>query len=150
MLIVLWKMEIPKILKDEIWDYCRLNNITNIDEFTMKLLRQGFTVEKFGATPSTVEKIVEKIVEKTVEVPIEKIVEKIVEVPVEKEVYITDDSEMQKLTKEIERLNNVIKITAENKDKAIEELAALEIEYKRLKLELEEEKKKKKTDIYGE
>ena len=70
-------MEIPKTLKDEIWDYCRLNNITNIDEFTMKLLRQGFTVEKFGATPSTVEKIVEKIVEKTVEVPIEKIVEKL-------------------------------------------------------------------------
>lgn len=72
MLIVLWTMEIPKVLKDEIWDYCRLNNITNIDEFTMKLLRQGFTVEKFGATPTTVEKVVEKIVEKTVEVPVEK------------------------------------------------------------------------------
>ncbi len=44
-------MEIPKQLKDDIWDYCRANNITNIDEFTVKLIRQGFTVEKFGATP---------------------------------------------------------------------------------------------------
>ena len=44
-------MEIPKQLKDDIWDYCRANNITNIDEFIVKLIRQGFTVEKFGATP---------------------------------------------------------------------------------------------------
>lgn len=41
-------MEIPKEIKDEIWNYCRVNNITNIDEFTIKLLKQGFTIEKFG------------------------------------------------------------------------------------------------------
>lgn len=45
-------MEIPKQLKDDIWDYCRANNITNIDEFIVKLIKQGFTIEKFGATPS--------------------------------------------------------------------------------------------------
>lgn len=44
-------MEIPKQLKDDIWDYCRVNSITNIDEFIVKLIRQGFTIEKFGATP---------------------------------------------------------------------------------------------------
>jgi hypothetical protein len=44
-------MEIPKQLKDDIWDYCRANNITNIDEFTVKLIRQGFTAEKYGSTP---------------------------------------------------------------------------------------------------
>ena len=44
-------MEIPKQLKDDIWDYCRANNITNIDEFTIKLIRQGFTAEKYGSTP---------------------------------------------------------------------------------------------------
>ena len=57
-------MEIPKELKDELWDYCRLNNITNIDEFTLKLLKQGYTIEKYGATPisNTIEKIVEKII----------------------------------------------------------------------------------------
>lgn len=61
-------MEIPKELNNEIWEYCRTNNITNIDEFTLKLLKQGFTTEKFGATPVT--KTVEKIVEKIVEVPV--------------------------------------------------------------------------------
>ena len=71
-------MDLPKNLKDEIWDYCRVNNIPNIDEFTLKLVKQGFTVEKFGATPTT--KVVEKEVEKIVEVPVEKIVEKIVRV----------------------------------------------------------------------
>jgi len=100
-------MEIPKTLKDEIWDYCRLNNVTNIDDFTMKLLKQGFTMEKFGATPTTREKIVEKIIEKIVEVPVDKIVEKIVEVQVEKEVYITDDSQTKKLTDEIDRLQKL-------------------------------------------
>jgi hypothetical protein len=68
-------MEIPTNLKDEIWNYCRVNNITNIDEFTLKLLKQGFTVEKYGATPVSNQKIIEKIVEKIVEVPVEKIVE---------------------------------------------------------------------------
>ena len=41
-------MIIPEILKKEINEYCRANNITNIDEFTIKILKQGFTVEKFG------------------------------------------------------------------------------------------------------
>ena len=139
-------MEVNKELNDEIWNYCRANNITNIDEFMLKCLKQGFTSEKFGATPTTKEKIVEKEVEKIVEVPIEKIVE----VFVEKEVFITDNKEMKKLTKEIDKLNGIIKTTGEDKDKAISELAALEIEHKKLKIELEQEKKKKKTDLYGE
>jgi len=143
-------MEVNKELNDEIWNYCRANNITNIDEFMLKCLKQGFTVEKFGATPTIKEKIVEKEVEKIVEVPVEKIVEKIVEVPVEKEVYITDNKEMQKLTKEIERLNKNVKLVAEAKDKALDELAEKEIELKKVKLELEQEKNKKKTDFYGE
>ena len=56
-------MEIPKELKNDIWDYCRANNITNIDNFTLKCLKQGFSVERYGATPvtRTIEKEVEKI-----------------------------------------------------------------------------------------
>ena len=95
-------MDIPKKLQDEIWDYCRANNISNIDEFTGKMLVNGFNVEKYGNVPFShniepeviekeVIKEVEKIVEKEVikEVPVEvikeveKIVEKKVEVPVE-------------------------------------------------------------------
>lgn len=85
-------MEIPKILKDEIWDFCRVNNIPNIDEFVIKLVKQGFTIEKYGATPET--RVKEKIVEKIVEVPVEKIVEKIV----------TNDEETKKLAIENDRL----------------------------------------------
>ena len=69
-------MEIPKELKNDIWDYCRANNITNIDDFTLKCLKQGFSVGRYGATPVT--RTIEKEVEKIVEVPVEKIVEKIV------------------------------------------------------------------------
>jgi hypothetical protein len=83
-------MDIPKDLKNEIFDYCRENDITNIDNFLLRLLKQGFTIEKFGSTPVTKIK--------------EKIVEKIVEVPVEKNVYLTDDAEISILT---EKINNL-------------------------------------------
>jgi hypothetical protein len=63
-------MEIPKELNNEIWEYCRANNITNIDEFILKLIKQGFTSEKFGSTPVTKTIEVEKVVEKIIEVPI--------------------------------------------------------------------------------
>ncbi len=57
-------MDIPKMINDEIWEYCRLNKITNIDEFIIKLVKQGFTIEKYGATPKA--QVVERIVEKVI------------------------------------------------------------------------------------
>jgi len=122
-------MEIPKDLNNEIWDYCRLNNITSIDTFMLKLIKQGFTVEKYGATP--VEK--EKIVEKIVEVEVEKIVEKIVEVPVE---MVNED--MSKLLKE-----NIL-LVEEQKS----EIQSLNLQIENLKKELEAQKNRR--DIYGE
>jgi hypothetical protein len=136
-------MEIPKLLKDEIWDYCRLNNITNIDDFTIKLVKQGFTIEKFGATPTTTEKIVEKIIEVDKIIEVEKIVEKIVEVPVEKEVYVTDDTNIKQFTEEITRLE-------QERDKYKEESAHWQTERHATLQLLEIEKKKNKLDIYGE
>ena len=132
-------MDLPKNLKDEIWDYCRLNNIPNIDEFTLKLIKQGFTMEKYGATPAPreiiVEKIVEKIIEKIVEVPVEKVVEKIVEIS-------TIDPTMS------ESMKNHIKTIGELRDKL---LAEVDIS-KQLREELENEKNKNKNkkDLYGE
>ena len=143
-------MEISKTLKDEIWDYCRINSITNIDDFTMKLLKQGFTIEKFGATPIANEKIIEKIVEKIVEVPVEKIIEKIIEISVEKEVFITDDSHTKKLTDEISRLEKLEETNKNNLETIIKTNTELGDKIKSLEKELDEEKKKKKTDIYGE
>lgn len=76
-------MEIPKKINDEIWDYCRANQISNIDEFMLKLLKQGFSTEKYGATPMK-----NTVIEKIVEVPVEKIVEKVIEVPIN----VTDEA----------------------------------------------------------
>ena len=128
-----YQMEIPKNLKDEIWDYCRVNNISNIDEFTIKLVRQGFTVEKFGATPST--KIIEKEVERIVEVIKEVKVEVIKEVPI-----TMVDTELS------ESLKNYIELHEQCRK---EMLKAVDIS-EALRKELAEEKNKKKKDIYGE
>ena len=126
-------MEIPKELNNEIWDYCRTNNITNIDEFTLKLLKQGFTIEKYGSTPMVTTK--EKIVEKIVEVPVEKIVEKIVEVPV----TMVDDEISENLKKYIKLYEDI----------QIELTKASDLS-EQLKKELAAEKLKNKKDIYGE
>jgi len=126
-------MELPKDLKEDIWEYCKLNDITNIDEFTTKLVRQGFTIEKFGATPTT--KIVEKIIEKIVEVPVEKIVERTIEVPIN-----IVDTELE------EKIKNYIKDIEDSKAKLFEVTNLNSV----LQKELDEEKAKKKRDIYGE
>ena len=107
-------MELPKELKDEIWEYCRLNDITDLNAFMVRMLRQGYNIEKYGATPfkmgkgepeiiekeiikevpveviKEVEKIIEKEIVREVPVEVEKIVEVIKEVPVEviKEVIV--------------------------------------------------------------
>ena len=136
-------MDLPKELKEEIWEYCRLNDIMNIEEFTIKLVKQGFTAEKFGATPTT--RTVEKIVEKIVEVPVEKIVEKIVEieVPVEKQVYITDDSQVLELSRNI-------KLLEEERDTYKKDAAHFQKEWNDTLQKLEIEQKKNKRDFYGE
>ena len=89
------------ILDNEFVQYCQLNNITNIDKQAQETFNRGFSLLKYGETPSgnsiIKEVIKEVIVEKEVivdreirvpyevikEVPIEKIVEVIKEVPVE-------------------------------------------------------------------
>jgi hypothetical protein len=44
-------MELPNNLLKEITDYCVLNNIENVDEFIINLIKQGFTVAKYGLAP---------------------------------------------------------------------------------------------------
>jgi hypothetical protein len=177
-------MEIPKKIKDEIWEYCRLNDIPNIDDFIVKMIRQGYTAEKFGSTPvgEGGVKEVEKIVEVIKEVTVDKIVEVIKEVPiervVEKEIYITDDEQVKKLTTKIFQLEqkiieeeknfSTIKTEMENnfhneKDVTLDihkrkisdlndKMSQLEGDILKLNVELEVEKKKngKGEDIYGD
>ena len=154
-------MEIPKKVMDEIWDYCRANGIPNIDDFILKMVSQGLTIEKYGAAPAPREKIVEKVVEKIVEVPVEKIVEVEVEVEkiIEKEVFVSDDSEMINLTSRISKLESTILTNTKSykeKYKELDDAHKKEIESKdeiinQLRNELEVEKNKSiKRDIYGE
>ena len=114
-------MEIPKDLSNDIWDFCRNNNITNIDDFTLKLLKQGFTSEKFGSTPMITTK--------------EKIVEKIVEVPV----TMVDDEVSENLKKYIKLYEE----TQSKLNNALNEIADI-------KKQLDLEKARNKKDLYGE
>ncbi len=114
-------MEIPKELKKEIIDYCKLNNIEDVDAFILKNFKQGFNIEKYGTSPFKVKeqepKIIEKEIIKTItattevevikEVPVEVIKEVEVEVVKEviKEVTVTDNELINKLNDEIEKLN---------------------------------------------
>ncbi len=49
-------MEIPKQLQKEITDYCKLNNIKDVDKFIIKTLTSGFTIVKYGVQPQGVVK----------------------------------------------------------------------------------------------
>jgi hypothetical protein len=157
-------MEIPKNLKDEIWEYCRLNDISNIDEFIIKMVRQGYTVEKFGATPlgGNEVKEIEKIVEVIKEVTVEKIIEK--------EVIITDDIQITELSDKLTQLveENIIFSTklSESESELLkfstkmgemenifhDKLSLKDKEIENLKSELDLEKKKTNngTDLYGD
>jgi vacuolar-type H+-ATPase subunit I/STV1 len=134
-------MELPKDIKDEIWQYCMANDITDINGFILTLVKSGFTIEKYGYDPNG-NKPETKIVEK--EVVKEVIKEVVKEVPVEKIVKVSDDSEINKLLTEINELN--IKHSAELSEYD-EKVRSLEEKITEL------EKNKNNTiqsDIYGE
>jgi hypothetical protein len=44
-------MEIPKQLNSEIQLYCKANKIEDVDLFIIKMIKQGFTIEKYGSEP---------------------------------------------------------------------------------------------------
>lgn len=129
-------------LLEEVKEYCKINNISDVESLITKMLKRGFAIEKFGDTAATPEiKIVEKIIEKEV------IVEK--EVFIEKIITITDDNKVTEIIKELEdkfnddRLNLIKEMT----DKTNEEKTLLISKI----TELEEKLKlvpKSKPDIY--
>jgi hypothetical protein len=119
----------PSQLKS-VQEYCKLNNIDDVNKFITKCFTEGFNIKKFGllsgdsGKPSVVEeKIVEieVIREIRVEVPVEVIKEVIVEVPVTNTVEtivevgkpndktkLLQDT-LQKLRKELSEKNSRIK-----------------------------------------
>jgi len=87
-------MVLPNKLNNDIWDYCRLNSITDIDAFITKMVRDGFTIERYGYSPESNE--TPQVVEKEVIKEVEKIVE------------VSNDEEVSKYLKRIEGLEETI------------------------------------------
>ena len=123
--------------------FCELQEIKDVDNFMYLCFKQGFDIKRYGLLGKTLndgekDLIKEVIVEKRVEIPVEVIkeveivkeipVEKIViqevikEVPVdrviEKEIYITDDSQVNELGEKIVNLEGEMS----KKDKELDEL----------------------------
>jgi hypothetical protein len=65
-------MEIPNKLQKELELYCKVNNITDIEAFALKMLQQGFNIERYGIKPNIKIETVVKTDETKVEKPIEK------------------------------------------------------------------------------
>jgi len=130
------KQKSSLILDDEFLQYCKINNIDDIEKLAKETFNRGFAIVKYGETPfgkphtKEVIKEVEKIVEVIKEVEVEKIVEVIKEVPVEviREVPIEVKGKTKVMVKE------VIK---EVKVQDNEQIKLLQVENDKLKKELE-------------
>jgi hypothetical protein len=117
-----------KTIMQAVSAFCDGNNIEDKDEFVYLCFKQGFDIKKFGLLGNSLNVIEEKRVEIEVireirvEVPVEVIKEVIKEVPidrvVEKEVYITDDIQVNELGEKIAKLE----IEMSKKDINLDEL----------------------------
>ena len=116
----------------EIYDFCMINGITDINKFIQECFKQGFDIKRYGLLGETGEKevIVEKIVEVPVEVikEVEKIVEVIKEVPIEitKEIEVIKEVPFEKIViKEIIKEVPVEKVIKVSDDTQVNELLKL-------------------------
>lgn len=91
-------------LDDEFTKYCELNGIIDIEKLAKETFNRGFSLLKYGETPTNNVKTKEVIKEVPVEVEVirEVIVEKIVEVIKEVPIEIKGDTKI--ITKEIEKV----------------------------------------------
>ena len=62
-------IKIPSKLSNEITDYCKVNNIGDVDDFILKVMKKGFDLEKWGDINFTLEDAAPEIEEKIVELP---------------------------------------------------------------------------------
>ena len=117
-------MKIPKKIEKEIIEYCKINNIEDVDGFILEKVTTGFNIEKYGNAPFIQEVVIEKevpvetikevVIEK--EIPVEIIKEVIKEIPiekeiikeiiVEKEVLIVDDEKIISMGEENNKLKS--------------------------------------------
>jgi len=150
------KPKITLILDNEFIQYCELNKIDNVDKLAQETFNRGFSLLKYGETPTgnrtkeiveiTKEVIKEVVVEveKIVEVPVEVIREVIkeitIEVPIEviKEVIVEKKGKSKTITKEVikevpvEKIVEVIREVTNN-----DEIEKLMKENEKLKSDLD-------------
>jgi len=148
-------MELPKNLKDEIWDYCRANDITDIDEFIVGLVKTAFTIEKYGYSPEggdVAKPIIKEVVKEVIkEVPVEVIKE----IEVEKIIRVTDDAETEKLIYRLEDSESMrlagAKVYLEEKNKMKNEIDKLTKTIAEKDEQIDKmPQPKEEGDIYGE
>ena len=95
--------QLPEKLKYDITEYCRVNDIQDVNSFILKLIRQAFTTEKFGSVPEIFRKKneVEIVVEETIkEEPVIPVIDEIVK----------DNNEVKKYEIDIDLKKEEIKI----------------------------------------
>lgn len=151
-------------LLEEIKHYCSINNIDDIEILINKMIAKGFTIEKYGQTPSKSQHIPEKVeIEVIKEVIKEVPYEVIKEVPIEKIVEISNDVEINRLLKKIDDLEirheNEINLFKDNRKLQTQQILKLnkekddlisEYEIKLLEKDNEINKLKSSRDLYGE
>ena len=94
----------------DLTDYCKLNDIEDVDKFFQKCFKRGYDIERYGLIGNNTEKIIE-YVEKEIPIEVIKYVEKIVEiikeVPVEQKIFSTNEVIVEKIVEvpiEVEKI----------------------------------------------
>jgi len=123
------------ILDSEFIQYCKINNIEDINGLAQKTFNRGFSILKYGETPTnnTTTKIVEVIKEVQVEVIKEIEVIKEVQVEVIREVIVEKQGKTKMITKEVIKEIPIEKVVEVFNNDEIEKL---KIENQQLKDEL--------------
>jgi hypothetical protein len=150
-------LNISSKYENDIIQYCKLNNIEDVNLFVTQCFKQGFDIKKYGflgKTDNDGEKdlIKEVIREKRVEVPVEIIVEKevIKEVPVEvKVIEYVDREVIKEVNIEVPKETVVTKIEyisdKTNENELVLKIHELEEKILHLNEDLESEKQKFST-----
>jgi hypothetical protein len=131
-------LTLNKQTQKDLTDYCKLNNIEDVEIFFQQCFKQGFDIKKYGLIGENNERIIEYIekeviVEVIKEVVVEQkifstnevIVEKIVEVPIEVEKIVEKIVQVEKPNDKMGMLQETLmKLRKEigEKDKTITEL----------------------------
>ena len=104
------KLTLNKQNQKDLTDYCKLNNIEDVDKFFQKCFKRGYDIERYGLIGNNTEKIIE-YVEKEIPIEVIKYVEKIVEiikeVPVDRKIFSTNEVIVEKIVEvpiEVEKI----------------------------------------------